>query len=232
MASRAASTACAVPRRSAWMCTEAAGARAAIAAATASCPGPITAAMRSTSRRLQRVQHVRDERQAADLVQHFGKARAHARALAGCQHHRQTCAHIVHPRRHAGGEESSACPASRRALPQNTSRGKPDLPMQMSAGRLRRRLAVIVLVPLFFSTNVVIGRSLVAEVGPWTLAFLRWSGAFLILLPFAGRGLVAHWSALRASRPARRRSSAFSACGSAAARSIWRSTRRPRPTPR
>ena len=58
-----------------------------------------------------------------------------------------------------------------------------------------RDLALVVLVPLFFSTNVVIGRSVVAEVGPWTLAFLRWSGALLIVLPFC-------WDSLRASRGA------------------------------
>ena len=58
-----------------------------------------------------------------------------------------------------------------------------------------RDLALLVLVPLFFSTNVVIGRAVVTEVGPWTLAFLRWSGAFLILLPLG-------YESLRASRAA------------------------------
>jgi drug/metabolite transporter (DMT)-like permease len=42
------------------------------------------------------------------------------------------------------------------------------------------------------------GRSVVAEVGPWTLAFLRWSGAFLILLPFSMGSLRASGAALRA----------------------------------
>jgi drug/metabolite transporter (DMT)-like permease len=61
-----------------------------------------------------------------------------------------------------------------------------------------RDLALLVLVPLFFSTNIVMGRSVVAEVGPWTLAFLRWSGAFLILLPFSAASLRASGAALRA----------------------------------
>jgi len=50
-------------------------------------------------------------------------------------------------------------------------------------------VAAIALVPLCFSTNVVIGRFVAADVGPWTLAFLRWSAAFLILLPFAAAEL-------------------------------------------
>lgn len=69
--------------------------------------------------------------------------------------------------------------------------------MGIDAGRYRD-LALLVLVPLFFSTNMPIGRSVVAEVGPWTLAFLRWSGAFLILLPFSIGSLRASRAALAA----------------------------------
>jgi drug/metabolite transporter (DMT)-like permease len=67
--------------------------------------------------------------------------------------------------------------------------------MPSNAARLRD-LAVVVLVPLFFSTNVVIGRAVAGHAGPWTLAFLRWSGAFLILLPFALPALMAKRRAL------------------------------------
>jgi len=55
-------------------------------------------------------------------------------------------------------------------------------------GRLRD-FALVAVVPLLFATNIVIGRAVIDEVGPWTLAFLRWGGAFLILLPFAAAGL-------------------------------------------
>ncbi|MBA3519973.1 MAG: EamA family transporter [Rhizobiales bacterium] len=55
----------------------------------------------------------------------------------------------------------------------------------MNPASRTRDIALVALVPLFFSTNVVIGRAVTAEVAPWTLAFLRWSGALLILLPFA-----------------------------------------------
>src|SRR5918998_74194 len=69
----------------------------------------------------------------------------------------------------------------------------------MDPGKARSRdLVLVALVPLFFATNVVIGRAVAAEVGPWTLACLRWSGAFLLLLPFAASGLLTHRRALLA----------------------------------
>ncbi|MXN66983.1 EamA family transporter [Stappia sp. GBMRC 2046] len=46
--------------------------------------------------------------------------------------------------------------------------------------------------PLFFSSNLIIGRAAVNAVEPWTLAFLRWTLAFLMLLPFATRGIKQH----------------------------------------
>ncbi len=56
--------------------------------------------------------------------------------------------------------------------------------------------AVLVLMPLFFSSNLIIGRAAVAGVEPWTLAFWRWFLAFLILLPVAWPGLKSHRAAL------------------------------------
>jgi drug/metabolite transporter (DMT)-like permease len=58
--------------------------------------------------------------------------------------------------------------------------------------------ALLALMPLLFSTNVVIGRGSVSLVEPWTLAFWRWGLAALILLPFAWTGIVRHWAAFRA----------------------------------
>ncbi len=46
--------------------------------------------------------------------------------------------------------------------------------------------------PLFFASNLVIGRAAVTAVEPWSLAFFRWLTALLILLPFAGPGLWRH----------------------------------------
>lgn len=56
----------------------------------------------------------------------------------------------------------------------------------------RRAYVLLAIMPLFFSSNLIIGRAAVATVEPWTLAFFRWFGAFLILLPFAAGGLRRH----------------------------------------
>ncbi|MBZ8132468.1 DMT family transporter [Afifella sp. IM 167] len=68
--------------------------------------------------------------------------------------------------------------------------------MSVSAGRLRDA-ALLAVMPLFFCSNLVIGRAAVTEVAPWSLAFFRWLGAFLILLPFAWQGLRRHRRQLR-----------------------------------
>ncbi|WP_419913395.1 DMT family transporter [Hoeflea sp.] len=47
--------------------------------------------------------------------------------------------------------------------------------------------AVMLVTPLLFASNGVIGRVTVAEVSPFTLAFLRWGACALILLPFVLR---------------------------------------------
>jgi drug/metabolite transporter (DMT)-like permease len=57
--------------------------------------------------------------------------------------------------------------------------------------------ALLFAMPLFFVSNLVIGRAVTHAVEPSTLAFWRWFLASLILLPFAWRGLVAHFAAFR-----------------------------------
>ena len=49
---------------------------------------------------------------------------------------------------------------------------------------------VMLVTPLFFSSNFIFGRLVVPEVAPFTLAFLRWTAAALALLPWvlAARG--------------------------------------------
>lgn len=58
--------------------------------------------------------------------------------------------------------------------------------------------ALLALMPLFFASNLVIGRAAAGLVEPWTLAFWRWTVAALVLLPFAWRGMAAHWDRFRA----------------------------------
>lgn len=51
----------------------------------------------------------------------------------------------------------------------------------------------------FFASNIVFGRAAAHLVPPAGLAFWRWVIAFLIILPFAARGLLLHRHTLRAS---------------------------------
>jgi drug/metabolite transporter (DMT)-like permease len=52
-------------------------------------------------------------------------------------------------------------------------------------GRQSIAILVMVLTPLFFSTNLIFGRGVIDEVAPFTLAFLRWAAVALALAPFA-----------------------------------------------
>jgi len=53
------------------------------------------------------------------------------------------------------------------------------------------------LTALFWAGNAVIGRAVAGHIPPVTLAFIRWSGAFLIVLPLSWRHLVRDWPVLR-----------------------------------
>src|SRR6201999_4169876 len=46
--------------------------------------------------------------------------------------------------------------------------------------------------------NAIVGRLAAGHIPPVTLSFLRWSLAFLIILPFAWKHLVRDWAAIRA----------------------------------
>ena len=51
---------------------------------------------------------------------------------------------------------------------------------------------------LCWAGNAIVGRLAAGHIAPVTLSFLRWSIAFLIILPFAWKHLVRDWSAIRA----------------------------------
>ena len=53
------------------------------------------------------------------------------------------------------------------------------------------------LTALFWAGNVVLGRFVVGHIPPMTLSFVRWAGAFTVLLPFAARHLVRDWPTIR-----------------------------------
>src|SRR5580698_1331637 len=51
---------------------------------------------------------------------------------------------------------------------------------------------------MFWAGNAIVGRLAAGHIPPVSLAFLRWSLAFLIILPFAWKHLVRDWPAIRA----------------------------------
>ena len=57
--------------------------------------------------------------------------------------------------------------------------------------RFRPDALLFLLTPLLFAGNMLVARMIAGDVPPVTLAFLRWSIAALVLLPFA-RGLRSH----------------------------------------
>ncbi len=60
-----------------------------------------------------------------------------------------------------------------------------------------RALLALALMPLLFSTNIVIGRALVQEVPPFTLSAIRWSIASGLTALFIAPALRQHWPAIR-----------------------------------
>jgi drug/metabolite transporter (DMT)-like permease len=59
-----------------------------------------------------------------------------------------------------------------------------------------RAFALLGLVMLLWAGNAIVGRAVRDDVGPFTLAFVRWAGACLVLAPFALRPLVREWQAI------------------------------------
>jgi len=56
--------------------------------------------------------------------------------------------------------------------------------------------SLLVLTNLFWAGNIVLARGIAGVVPPVALAYWRWTGAFLLSLPFAWRGLRRDWPAL------------------------------------
>jgi drug/metabolite transporter (DMT)-like permease len=73
---------------------------------------------------------------------------------------------------------------------------------QTSSARSGNRLAnqpylLLSITALCWAGNAIVGRLAAGHIAPVTLSFLRWSFAFLIILPFAWRHLVRDWAAIR-----------------------------------
>jgi drug/metabolite transporter (DMT)-like permease len=68
---------------------------------------------------------------------------------------------------------------------------------RMGAWLFDQPYLLLSLTSLFWAGNTVIGRLIAGHVPPITLAFIRWAGAFVILLPFAAGHLARDWPTVR-----------------------------------
>lgn len=81
---------------------------------------------------------------------------------------------------------------------QSTIRMTALVPPSLSSRLAQQPYVLLTLTSLFWAGNSVLGRFVAGQIPPVTLALLRWGVAFLLLLPFAWRPLVADWPMLRA----------------------------------
>src|SRR3954466_2093162 len=79
---------------------------------------------------------------------------------------------------------SASDPTSRATSPGNWLANQPYLLLSITA--------------LCWAGNAIVGRLAAGHIPPVTLSFLRWTLAFLILLPFAWKHLMRDWGAIRA----------------------------------
>ena len=66
---------------------------------------------------------------------------------------------------------------------------------------LNQPYLLLSLTSLFWAGNTIIGRYVAGHIPPMTLAFVRWSGACLILLPFAAGHIARDWPVIRRNWP-------------------------------
>jgi drug/metabolite transporter (DMT)-like permease len=72
-----------------------------------------------------------------------------------------------------------------------------DMRSRARGGLFDQPYLLLTLTSLFWAGNTVLGRFLAGHVPPITLAFIRWGGAFVIVLPFAAPHLVRDWPTIR-----------------------------------
>ncbi len=71
------------------------------------------------------------------------------------------------------------------------------VPAASAMSEKTRAYVILLFMPLFFSSNLVLGRAALEMVEPWTQAFWRWALASLVLLPFAFTGIRRNADVLR-----------------------------------
>lgn len=76
-----------------------------------------------------------------------------------------------------------------------------DVPAQATRWLLNQPYLLLILTSLFWGGNVVVGRYVAGHVPPIMLAYIRWLGASLVMLPFAWPYLKRDWPVIRAHFP-------------------------------
>ncbi len=71
-------------------------------------------------------------------------------------------------------------------------------PVRSSGWIVNQPYLLLTLTALFWAGNAIVGRAAAGHIPPVTLSFLRWTAAFLIVMPFAWKHLVRDWAAIRA----------------------------------
>ena len=75
------------------------------------------------------------------------------------------------------------------------------MPSRLQRAIFNNGAALLALTTLFWAGNMIVGRWIAGQVPPVTLAFLRWFGASLLILPLAWRHLQHDWTIIRAHLP-------------------------------
>jgi len=66
-------------------------------------------------------------------------------------------------------------------------------------GHRREAYCLLLIVMMLWSGNFIVGRATSGLIPPFTLAFMRWTGALFLIMPFARRSIAADAARLRAS---------------------------------
>src|SRR5215218_97322 len=84
-----------------------------------------------------------------------------------------------------------------RALSLRMSAAEPNAPASPATWIANQPYLLLSITALCWAGNAIVGRLAAGHIAPLTLSFLRWSIAFLIILPFAWKHLVRDWGAIR-----------------------------------
>ncbi|MGH6642824.1 MAG: DMT family transporter, partial [Bradyrhizobium sp.] len=77
------------------------------------------------------------------------------------------------------------------------SASEPNAPASPANWIANQPYLLLSITALCWAGNAIVGRLASGHIEPVTLSFLRWSAAFLIILPFAWKHLVRDWAAIR-----------------------------------